>query len=61
MPQYTVQIPGKGTFDVNSPTELTDEQAYMAVLQQLQPAAPPEDQGKPEGGLSRRSKQVFLA
>lgn len=51
MPQYTVQIPGKGTFDVNSPTELTDEQAYMAVLQQLQPAAPPEDQGKPEGGF----------
>ena len=37
MPQYKVQIPGQGTFNVESPTELTDEQAYTAVVQSLQP------------------------
>jgi hypothetical protein len=37
MPQYKVQIPGQGTFNVESPTELTDEQAYMAAVQSLQP------------------------
>ena len=59
MPQYTVQIPGKGTFDVNSPTELTDEQAYMAVMRELQPPAPPEDQGKPEGGFVPATKAAL--
>ena len=36
MPQYSVAIPGKGTFQVESPTDLTDAQAYSAVLQQIQ-------------------------
>lgn len=35
MPQYKVNIPGRGLFDVNSPSELTNEQAYAAVAQQL--------------------------
>ena len=35
MPQYTVDIPGKGQFDVDSPVELTDEQAYQAVRSQI--------------------------
>ena len=34
MPIYTVDIPGKGEFDVDSPVELTDEQAYAAVQSQ---------------------------
>lgn len=37
MPQYKVEIPGQGTFNVDSPEELTDEQAYMAVMQDLRP------------------------
>lgn len=45
MPQYKVQIPGQGTFNIESPTELTDEQAYMAVMRDLQPK--PEEP-KPE-------------
>ena len=59
MPQYTVQIPGKGAFDVNSPVELTDEQAYMAVMRQLQPPAPTEDEGKPEGGFIPATKAAL--
>lgn len=35
MPQYSISIPGKGTFRVESPTELTDAQAYAAVLQNM--------------------------
>ena len=37
MPQYKVEIPGKGTFNVDSPEELTDAQAYMAALREIQP------------------------
>jgi hypothetical protein len=35
MPQYKVEIPGQGTFNVDSPEELTDAQVYAAVQQQL--------------------------
>ena len=35
MPSYTVNLPGQGSFTVNSPTELTDEQAYSAVQGQI--------------------------
>lgn len=35
MPQYKVEIPGQGTFNVDSPEELTDAQVYAAVRQQL--------------------------
>ena len=43
MPQYEIQIPGKGTFEVTSPEPLSDAQAYMAALQQANSAPPPED------------------
>ena len=50
MPQYKVQIPGQGTFDVESPTELTDEQAYMAAVQSLQPKLPEKSKEEPTVG-----------
>lgn len=43
MPQYSIFIPGKGTFQVDSPTELTDAQAYAAVLQNM----PAEEKAAP--------------
>jgi hypothetical protein len=33
MPSYTIDIPGKGSYTVNSPTDLSDYQAYMAAQQ----------------------------
>ncbi len=39
MPQYKVEIPGQGTFNVDSPEELTDAQVYAAVRQQLRSEA----------------------
>jgi len=36
MPSYKIDIPGQGSFNVDSPTELTDAQAYQAVQNQLQ-------------------------
>ena len=49
MPSYTVNVPGQGSFTVNSPTELTDEQAYSAVQgqitsEQAPPTPTPEQQ-----------------
>lgn len=41
MPLYEVDIPGRGRFRINSPTELTDQQVYAAVLQAQQPAPTP--------------------
>jgi hypothetical protein len=48
MPKYEVNVPGQGKFEVDSPTDLTDAQAYAAVQAQLKPSAPqkaPEDVG----------------
>jgi hypothetical protein len=45
MPQYEVDIPGQGTFLVESPTELTDRQAYMMAMREAY-AAPPEAPAK---------------
>jgi hypothetical protein len=42
MPQYEIEIPGRGTFQVSSPTPLTDAQAYAAALNQAS-STPPED------------------
>lgn len=42
MPLYQIEIPGRGKFKVESPTELTDEQAYAAVLQEIGNAPPPK-------------------
>jgi hypothetical protein len=35
MPRYEVTIPGKGTFEVNSPHELTDEQAHLHAISSI--------------------------
>jgi len=35
MPKYEIDVPGKGTYEVDSPTELTDAQAYAAIQSQL--------------------------
>ena len=40
MPQYDIAVPGKGTFRVNSPTPLTDEQAWQAVQNQVNAPEP---------------------
>ena len=50
MPQYKVQIPGQGVFNVESPTELTDEQAYMAVMRDLAPKPEPAKPAEPTVG-----------
>ena len=48
MPQYEINVPGSGTYRVDSPTELTPEQAYAAIQAQIA-AAPPEK--KPDTGF----------
>ena len=40
MPQYDIAVPGKGTFRVNSPTPLTNEQAWQAVQNQVNAPEP---------------------
>lgn len=42
MPKYEIDVPGQGKFEVDSPTDLTDAQAYAAVQAQLKGAAPAE-------------------
>lgn len=44
---YEVELPGGYRFDVESPEALSDEQAYQAVLEQLQEAKLPVQQGEP--------------
>ena len=52
MPIYDVDIPGRGTFTVNSPGALTDEQAYQAVVRQLRADAQPvEPEPQPQSGF----------
>lgn len=36
MATYEITIPDRGTFEVSSPVELTDQQAYQAALQQAE-------------------------
>ena len=45
MPKYQIDVPGSGTFEVESPTDLSDAQAYQAVLGQIR------NTPKPEGGI----------
>jgi hypothetical protein len=49
MPKYEIDVPGQGKFEVDSPTDLTDAQAYAAVQAQLKSvpteAAPTQDTG----------------
>ena len=44
MPKYEIDVPGQGKFEVDSPTDLTDAQAYAAVQAQLKPE-PTKDTG----------------
>jgi hypothetical protein len=43
MPKYQIDVPGKGTYEVDSPTELSDAQAYAAIESQL--SAPEKKEG----------------
>jgi hypothetical protein len=43
MPLYEIEIPGRGKFQVESPTPLTDAQAYAAVVQQIGAAPKPAE------------------
>jgi hypothetical protein len=42
MPKYEIEVPGQGKFQVESPTELTDFQAYQAVLGQIKSMPTPK-------------------
>jgi hypothetical protein len=42
MPKYEIEVPGKGVFEVDSPTELSDYQAYQAVLGQIKATPQPK-------------------
>lgn len=42
MPKYQVDVPGSGTFEVESPTDLTDAQAYQAVMGQIRNTPAPK-------------------
>ena len=46
MPQYQIEIPGQGKFNVDSPEELTDDQVYAAVRGQLRSEKPKEEKRK---------------
>ena len=61
MPSYKIEIPGQGSFNVDSPTELTDAQAYQAVQEQLQREAQPQTAGIGEalkGGTKRLIESI---
>jgi len=56
MPSYKIDIPGQGSFNIDSPSELTDAQVYQAVQQQLEKEAQPQTAGIGEalkGGTKR--------
>lgn len=42
MPSYVIEIPGEGKFKVESPTEMSDEQAYQAARASAGMARPPD-------------------
>lgn len=62
MPLYEIEIPGQGKYQVESPTELTDVQAYAAAAAQANAPAStgrkPEDVGFIEGAASALKKGV---
>lgn len=51
MPTYEVNIPGRGTFDVQSRRKLTDEEAIAAVMAELEPPTPAAPEATPESGF----------
>jgi hypothetical protein len=58
MPQYQVNIPGSGTYRIDSPVDLTNEQVYAAVLQQ-NPEAEPLPEAPPQSGFMPALKAGF--
>lgn len=64
MPTYEVEIPGKGTFLVESPSPLSDIQAYQAAIsQQQEPAEEPQlvqTSAPAEAGFFPSVKRGFL-
>lgn len=68
MPSYKIEIPGQGEFNVDSPNELSDEQVYLAVRQQLEQEqavpTPPAQQTKPPqepAGILRRAGDLAIS
>ena len=53
MPKYQIDVPGSGTFEVESPTDLSDAQAYQAVMGQIR------NTPKPQGGIMGALKQAL--
>jgi hypothetical protein len=61
MPSYKIDIPGQGSFNIDSPSELTDNQVYQAVQQQLEKEAQPQTAGIGEalkGGTKRLLESI---
>jgi hypothetical protein len=61
MPSYKIDIPGQGSFNIDSPSELTDSQVYQAVQEQLQREAQPQTAGIGEaikGGTKRLVESI---
>lgn len=52
MASYEITIPGRGTFQIESPTELSDAQAYQAAMSQSQQEMKQEVKGV-SGGITR--------
>lgn len=59
MPVYKVNIPGRGTFDVQSRRELTDDEAIAAVMAELAPPTPSAPEATPESGFTPAVKAGF--
>jgi len=62
MPLYEIEIPGQGKYQVESPTELTDVQAYAAAAAQAnapQQAAPEAKTSNPFKGLAARGASIL--
>ncbi len=59
MPQYKVEIPGQGTFNVDSPEELTDAQVYAAVRQQLRSEVSEAPQEVAAPTIGGQTKEFF--
>ena len=58
MPQYQISVPGQGTFLVETPTELTDAQAWQAVQSQLSAVPAQPQKSTITGELVRGGKQL---
>jgi hypothetical protein len=56
MPKYQIEVPGSGTFEVDSPTDLSDAQAYQAVMGQIK--STPTPKGGIMGALALGAKSL---